>query len=116
VTVLGDNIDSLGVVLLGWFGAGVANGVIRPAIASAAAAALEPSAYGAGMAATRMVSTVGAAAGITLTISLMPLGGYHLALYVCGVASVLGAVASIGLHVADHAASLEATAALTSLE
>jgi len=103
--VFGDNIDRLWAVLVAWFACGIANGVIRPAIASAAAAALEPSAYGAGMAATRMISTVGAAAGITLAISLLPLGGYHLALYMCGAASALAALVSVGLQVTNPASA-----------
>jgi MFS family permease len=103
--VFGDDVDRLSAVLLAWFACGIANGLIRPAIASAAAAALEPSAYGAGMAATRMISTVGAAAGITLAISLLPLGGYHLALFMCGVASAMAALVSLGLHVATPASA-----------
>ena len=38
--VVGDNGGWLWVVLAGWFAGGLANGIIRPAIASAAAAAL----------------------------------------------------------------------------
>jgi MFS family permease len=117
IMVLGDNGGWLWVVLAGWFLGGIANGVIRPAIASAAAAALEPADYGAGMAATRMLSTMGAAAGITLAISLFPLGGYHLALYMCGVSSAIAAVGAIGLHIEQaRSESVEAAAALTSLE
>ena len=94
-----DEAELLWVVLALWFVVGVANGFVRPAITSAAAAALEPSAYGAGMAATRMLSTVGAAGGITLAISLLPVGGFHLGFAAAGIASVLGAVTSLGLHV-----------------
>jgi MFS family permease len=96
-----DEAEWLWAVLLAWLLTGIANGFVRPAIASAAAAALEPSAYGAGMAATRMLSTVGAAGGITLAISLLPLGGFHLVFAVAGIGSFLGAAAALGLHVTE---------------
>lgn len=98
VLLLGDEARSVGVVLVSWFVIGVANGLVRPAIASAAAGALDPAYYGAGMATTRMVSTVGAAAGITLVISLLPVGGTRLALLVCAGFCALTAVASSNLR------------------
>jgi hypothetical protein len=68
------------------------------------------------MAATRMLSTMGAAAGITLAISLFPLGGYHLALYMCGAASALAAVVSMGLQMMEHLESVEPAPSFTGFE
>ncbi|MCU1488107.1 MAG: Major Facilitator Superfamily transporter, partial [Actinomycetia bacterium] len=93
VMLVADESRVLWLVLVAWFVVGLANGLIRPGIASAAAAALDPAYYGAGMATTRMVSTVGAAAGITLVISLLPAGGTGLAMGMCVVASALAGVA-----------------------
>ena len=93
VLLVGRQAEALALLLGAWFVFGIANGLIRPAIASAAAAALDPAYYGAGMATTRMVSTVGAAAGITLMVSLLPIGGHGLALAVCVGVNVLCAVA-----------------------
>jgi MFS family permease len=96
--VAGDEADGIAILLVSWFAVGLANGLIRPAIASAAAAALDPAYYGAGMATTRMVSTVGAAAGITLMVSLLPNGGARLALLVCAGSCALATIAAANLR------------------
>jgi MFS family permease len=98
-TLLGMVADELWIVLLAWLGVGAANGLIRPAVASAAAAALDEGQVGAGIAATRMISTWGAAAGITLAIGLIPLGGHDLAFTACAVAGALGAVTARWIRV-----------------
>lgn len=46
-----------------------------------------------------MLSTVAAAGGITLAVSLLPLGGFHLVFAVAAIGSFLGAAAALGLHV-----------------
>jgi MFS family permease len=89
-----DSGHALWLLLVAWLVVGLANGIIRPAIASAAAAALSPEYYGAGMATTRMVSTVGAAAGITLVISLLPHGGTGGALAMFVAAAALSGAAA----------------------
>jgi MFS family permease len=66
-----DEAGSLGLVLIAWFLVGVANGLIRPPLASAAASTLSPEFYGAGMATTRMISAVGSSTGITLAIGVL---------------------------------------------
>jgi MFS family permease len=90
----GDSARHLWAVLLTWLVVGAANGIVRPAIASAAAAALSPQHYGAGMAATRMVSSIGAAAGITLVVSILPHGGTGGALAMFVGAAALSIVAA----------------------
>jgi DHA2 family methylenomycin A resistance protein-like MFS transporter len=55
---------------------GVANGLVRPPMASAAGAALEPEHFGVGMATMRMVIQLGSVTGITLAITTEALGGW----------------------------------------
>lgn len=85
--VLADRAHSVPGLLAAWFLVGVGNGPVRPALAAAAAATLAPEEYGAGMAATRMVSTIGSGAGITMAISA---GAGRAALVAAAVAAVVG--------------------------
>jgi len=55
---------------------GVANGLVRPPMASAAGAALEPEHFGVGMATMRMVVQLGSVVGITMAITSNALGGW----------------------------------------
>lgn len=98
VMTAADRAGSLAILLVGWGVVGMGNGIVRPAIASAAAAALDPADYGAGLAAARMISTVGAGAGITLAISV---GSGREAFAVGAGAALIGAVASRWLAEVD---------------
>ena len=94
---VGDHAGVLSMVLGAWFLVGIANGLIRPPLASAAASTLAPEIYGAGMATTRMVSTIGSSTGITLAIGISAVGAIESVSVVYVAAAVLSIVAAAAL-------------------
>jgi DHA2 family methylenomycin A resistance protein-like MFS transporter len=61
--------DMMWMSVLGFFGLGAAIGINQPAVASAAAAALDTTTTGVGMAVTRMMASLGAAAGVSVAVA-----------------------------------------------
>jgi MFS family permease len=61
--------DTLPLLILGFFGLGASIGVNQPAVASAAAGALDATTTGVGMAVMRMTSQLGAAAGVSVAVA-----------------------------------------------
>lgn len=56
---------------------GIANGFVRPAVASAAGAALDPEYFGVGMATLRMTALLGSTAGISVELAAYSIGGFR---------------------------------------
>jgi MFS family permease len=102
VGALGCSAEVLGLVVLGFALHGAAIGINQPALASAAAAALDRSTTGVGMAVMRMVSQLGAAAGISVAVAARGGGGFVPAYGVLAVFTVLAIVAATRV-VVDHA-------------
>jgi MFS family permease len=65
--------------VLGFFGLGAAIGINQPAVASAAASALDMATTGGGMAVTRMCASLGAAAGVSVAVAATGDGHYGVA-------------------------------------
>jgi MFS family permease len=61
--------DMMWMAVLGFFGLGASIGINQPAVASAAAAALDTTTTGVGMAVTRMMASLGAAAGVSVAVA-----------------------------------------------
>ncbi len=68
---------SLGVVTAALIIQGVANGFVRPAMASAAGIALDPEYFGVGMATMRMIGLLGSTAGISTELAAYSIGGFR---------------------------------------
>jgi MFS family permease len=71
---------------------GVANGLVRPPMASAAGAALDQEHFGIGMATMRMVVQLGSVVGISMAVTAEELGGFT-ATYTAALIVSLGSVA-----------------------
>lgn len=56
---------------------GVANGFVRPAVASAGGAALSPDYFGVGMATLRMIALLGSTMGISIALAAKVIGGFR---------------------------------------
>ena len=109
---------------------GMANGFVRPAVASAAGSALDPEYFGVGMATLRMTALLGSTAGISVELAAYSIGGFRavfLTTLTLALAStaVMSRVVSRGrptgtpeeLEARDHAvlAEMETEAGLTTL-
>ena len=68
---------SLGVITAALIIQGIANGFVRPAVASAAGAALDPEYFGVGMATLRMTALLGSTAGISVELAAYSIGGFR---------------------------------------
>jgi MFS family permease len=101
--MLGCSTEVLPLVVLGFALHGAAIGINQPALASAAASALDRTSTGVGMAVMRMVSQLGAAAGISVAVAARGGGGFVFAYGVLAVFTVLAIVAATRV-VADHVA------------
>jgi len=72
----GYNAEALNVVTLALIVQGIANGFVRPAVASAGGAALSPEYFGVGMATLRMIALLGSTMGISIALTASVIGGF----------------------------------------
>lgn len=77
----GYNATAMGIVTLGLIVQGIANGFVRPAVASAGGAALSPEYFGVGMATLRMIALLGSTMGISIALAASVIGGFR-AIYI----------------------------------
>lgn len=89
--LVGARIEVLIVTIVALAIQGAANGLVRPPMASAAGAALDPEHFGVGMATMRMIAQLGSVVGISIAVTAEALGGFT-ATYVAALAVSLGAV------------------------
>jgi MFS family permease len=89
---IGYATEVLPLAVLGFFGLGASIGLNQPAVASAAAAALDASTTGVGMAVTRMMASLGAAAGVSVAVAATGDGRFGVAYVVLTVLAVLATV------------------------
>lgn len=75
--MIGYSGRSLGIITAALIVQGIANGFVRPAVASAAGASLEPEYFGVGMATLRMTALLGSTAGISVELAAYSIGGYR---------------------------------------
>lgn len=74
--LIGYSQRTLGIITVGLIVQGIANGFVRPAVASAAGAALDPEYFGVGMATLRMTALLGSTAGISVELAATSIGGF----------------------------------------
>lgn len=67
---------SLPLTILAFIIQGIANGFVRPAVASAGGSSLSPEFFGVGMATMRMIALLGSTAGISIELTAYALGGF----------------------------------------
>ena len=72
---------------------GIANGFVRPAMASAGGSALAPEFFGVGMATMRMIALLGSTAGISLEVTMWNIGGFSAVFTMTLIAALLATVA-----------------------
>ena len=75
--LFGYNTEALPVVIVALVVQGIANGFVRPAVASAGGAALDPAYFGVGMATLRMIALLGSTMGISIAIAATAIGGFR---------------------------------------
>jgi MFS family permease len=73
----GYNAESMSLVTLALVIQGIANGFVRPAVASAGGAALSPEYFGVGMATLRMIALLGSTMGISIALAASVVGGFR---------------------------------------
>ena len=73
----GYDTESMGLVTLALIIQGIANGFVRPAVASAGGAALSPEYFGVGMATLRMIALLGSTMGISIALAASAIGGFR---------------------------------------
>ena len=66
---VGYTTGTVWLAVVGFFGLGASIGINQPAVASAAASALDTSTTGVGMAVTRMMASLGSAAGVSVAVA-----------------------------------------------
>ena len=76
IFMAGFTVKSIPVIIIGLIVQGTANGFVRPSVASAGGAALDPEYFGVGMATMRMVTMLGSTAGISIAVAAYSIGGY----------------------------------------
>jgi MFS family permease len=103
VGAVGCAAEVLPLVVLGFALHGAAIGINQPALASAAAGALDATSTGVGMAVMRMVSQLGAAAGISVAVAARGGSGFVFAYGVLGAFTVLAIAAASRVMVPDGA-------------
>lgn len=74
--LVGYSNRSMGTITIALIVQGVANGFVRPAVASAAGASLDPEYFGVGMATLRMTALLGSTAGISIELAASEIGGF----------------------------------------
>lgn len=99
VGAVGCATEVLALVVAGFAMHGAAIGINQPSLASAAAGALDRTATGVGMAVMRMLSQLGAAAGISIAVAAVAAHGFVFAYGVLGVVTVLAIVAAASVVV-----------------
>jgi MFS family permease len=73
----GYNAESMSLVTLALVIQGIANGFVRPAVASAGGAALSTEYFGVGMATLRMIALLGSTMGISIALAASVVGGFR---------------------------------------
>jgi len=76
VFLVGYQTRSIPLITIAMIVQGGATGFIRPAVASAAGAALDPEYFGVGMATVRMTALLGSTAGVSLELAAASIGGF----------------------------------------
>ena len=79
--LIGYNTEMMGLVTVALIVQGIANGFVRPAVASAGGAALSPEYFGVGMATLRMIALLGSTMGISIALAASVIGGFR-AIYI----------------------------------
>ena len=92
--LVGYNTKSLGLITVALIVQGIANGFVRPAVASAGGAALSPEYFGVGMATMRMIALLGSTMGISVALAASTIGGFR-AIYVTTLGLALLATATM---------------------
>ena len=90
----GYNTKMMGLVTIGLIIQGIANGFVRPAVASAGGAALSPEYFGVGMATLRMIALLGSTMGISIALAASVVGGFR-AIYITTFVLALMATATM---------------------
>lgn len=80
--IIGYSDRSLGIITAGLIVQGIANGFVRPAVASAAGASLDPEYFGVGMATLRMTALLGSTTGISIELAASSIGGFRAVFWV----------------------------------
>lgn len=75
--LIGYNTEIMFVVTIALIVQGIANGFVRPAVASAGGAALTPEYFGVGMATLRMIALLGSTMGISIALAASVIGGFR---------------------------------------
>jgi DHA2 family multidrug resistance protein len=75
--LIGYNTEIMIVVTIALIVQGIANGFVRPAVASAGGAALSPEYFGVGMATLRMIALLGSTMGISIALAASVIGGFR---------------------------------------
>ncbi len=90
----GYNTEKMGLVTIALIVQGIANGFVRPAVASAGGAALSPEYFGVGMATLRMIALLGSTMGISIALAASVVGGFR-AIYITTFVLALMATATM---------------------
>lgn len=90
----GYNTELMGLVTIALIIQGIANGFVRPAVASAGGAALSPEYFGVGMATLRMIALLGSTMGISIALAASVVGGFR-AIYITTFVLALMATATM---------------------
>jgi len=90
----GYNTELMGLVTIALIVQGIANGFVRPAVASAGGAALSPEYFGVGMATLRMIALLGSTMGISIALAASVVGGFR-AIYITTFVLALMATATM---------------------
>lgn len=90
----GYNTELMGLVTVALIVQGIANGFVRPAVASAGGAALSPEYFGVGMATLRMIALLGSTMGISIALAASVVGGFR-AIYITTFVLALMATATM---------------------
>jgi len=90
----GYNAEKMGLVTIALIVQGIANGFVRPAVASAGGAALSPEYFGVGMATLRMIALLGSTMGISIALAASVVGGFR-AIYITTFVLALMATATM---------------------
>jgi len=91
---IGYATDTLSLLVLGFFGLGASIGINQPAVASAAAGALDAATTGVGMAVMRMMAQLGAAAGVSVAVAASGGERFGMAYVVLTVLAIIATVAA----------------------
>ena len=90
--------ETLALVIAGFAFHGGAIGLTRPSFGSSAAAALDETTTGVGMAVMRMTAQLGSATGISLAVAARGASGFGAAYVVLGIVAAIGTIVSLGVR------------------